>query len=209
MADITLPFTQDYPAPLGEDASDQYSSALPRHFIEEFTREGQSVFDPFIGFGTTAFIAEDMGRVPYGVEADGERFEWSAGQLTHWQNIKHGDAAELAGFEFPKMDFCITSPPWMPMNEDWNPLYGGDPAHAGYDIYLARMADIFKAVRGVIKDNAHVIVHVSDLEDENGFTPLVSDMRNVVSRSFTFVSDTTVQWDSDYPETHCLAFKAA
>jgi len=208
MTSVTLPFIQDFPAPFGEDASDQYPSSLVRYFINQYTEQGERIFDPFIGFGTTAFMAEDMGRAPYGVEADGERFEWAAGQLENWQNIKHGDAVDIDTYDFPKMDFCITSPPWMQMHEDWNPLYGGDPAHAGYKSYLERMTEIFSAVRSVMKRGAKIVVHVSDLDDKHGFTPLVKDMQTAVSQSLIYLENTTIEWDSDEPETHCLVFQA-
>jgi len=208
MVAITLPFVQDYPAPNSENASDQYPSALPRHFIDAYTAKGARVFDPFMGFGTTAFVAEDMGRVPYGVEANGERFEWGAGQLKHWQNIRHGDSVEISEFDFPQMDFCITSPPWMPMQDDWNPLYGGDPQHNGYLAYLTRMDEIFVAVRSVMKDGACVVVHVSDIDNENGFTPLVADIKAAISRSFRFTEDVMIEWDQQGQSTHCLVFKA-
>lgn len=209
---IELPFTQDFAAPADHDSSDQYPSSLVRYFIAEFTKKKHRVFDPFIGFGTTALVAEDMERVPFGVEADGQRFEWSAGQLEHWQNIMHGDSAELADFGFPQMDFCITSPPWMPMHEKWNPLYGGDPEFAGYDVYLTRMGEVFAAVRGVMKKNATMVVHVSNLSHKKSFTPLVRDMGSVVSESFKPVGEVVVRWDSasdEHSHTHCLVFKAA
>jgi len=212
MSAFTLPFIQEYPTPFGDEASDQYPSSLPRHFIEEFTQKGETVFDPFMGFGTTAFVAEDLGRVSYGIEADEERHGWSAGQLEHWQNIRCGDAADIRDFGFPTMDFCITSPPWMPKYEDWNPLYGGDPRFAGYDAYLSRMGDIFKGVRTVMKDDAIVVAHVSDLENEDGFTPLVQDFKTLISKHFSFEQDIEINWEpaSDkHSNMHCLVFRAA
>jgi len=209
---ITLPYIQEYAAQHGEDASDQYPSALPRHFIEAYTKPKQRVFDPFMGFGTSAFVAEDLGRVPYGVEADGERFEWSAGQLEGWQNIICGDAAEIGTYDFPMMDFCITSPPFIPMHEKWNPLYGGDPEYAGYDAYLARMAEIFAAVKGVMKHNALIVVHVDNIAHKKSFTPLVRDMSLAVSRSFKPQADVIIKWEDapdGYALTHCLVFKNA
>lgn len=211
MTTFTLPFIQEYLTPFGDEASDQYPSSLPRYFIEEFTIEGETVFDPFMGFGTTAFVAEDMGRVPYGIEADEERHGWTAGQLKHWQNIKHGDAAEVRGFGFPAMDFCITSPPWMPKYEDWNPLFGGDPKYAGYDAYLVRMGEIFKAIREVMKDGAIVVVHVSDLKSEDSFTPLVQDFKASISKHFLLKQDIEIDWQPHleaHSDMHCLVFKA-
>lgn len=208
---IEMPFAQDFPAPERYEASDQYPSSLVRYFIENFTKKKHRVFDPFIGLGTSALVAEDMGRVPFGVEADGERFEWTAGQLEHWQNIMHGDSAELSTFEFPKMDFCITSPPWMDAHDKWNPLYGGDPEFAGYDAYLARMAEIFTHVRSVMKKNSTLVVHVSNLQHKKGFTPLVRDMSHAISQSFKPTGEIVVRWNPESDEhshTTCLVFKA-
>lgn len=167
------------------------------------------MLDPFIGFGTTAFICEAMGRVPYGVEADGERFEWTAGQIEHWQNIRHGDSADIAVFDFPKMDFCITSPPFMPITDQWNPLYGGAPEHAGYDAYLKRMEYIFVQVAAQMKRGALVAVHADNINAKR-FTPLVRDMSQAISKSLRPEADIIVQWDDapdDYTYTHCLIFK--
>lgn len=208
---IEPPFTTDHNAPAGEDNSDQYPDSLPRYFIDRFSQKGDCVLDPFLGFGTTAFAAEDLGRVPYGVEADGERFEWAAGQLTHWQNIVHGDAADIADFGFPAMDLCITSPPFMPGHEDWNPLYGGDPAFAGYACYIERMGFIFSQLRRVMKKGALVIVHVDDLHDVI-VTPLIDDIQARLSAFFSFETKIEIRWSedapADYPQTQCLVFKA-
>ncbi|MCD8519870.1 MAG: site-specific DNA-methyltransferase [Alphaproteobacteria bacterium] len=140
---IEVPFTADEGRVYPEEAEDRYPESLVRAFVNEFTKPGDKVFDPFLGFGTTAFVAEDMGRIPYGIEADGERYEWAAAQLEHWMNILHADSVDIGSFKLPRMDFCMTSPPYMPAHHKWNPLYGGDPAYAGYDTYLARMAENF------------------------------------------------------------------
>ena len=45
-----------------------FPEALPEHFINLFTREGDCVLDPFMGSGTTVTVAERMGRDAIGVE---------------------------------------------------------------------------------------------------------------------------------------------
>ena len=35
---------------------------LPELFIDHFTKPGDTVFDPFAGYGTTLLIAEKLGR---------------------------------------------------------------------------------------------------------------------------------------------------
>jgi hypothetical protein len=167
------------------------------------------VFDPFAGQGTTLFVAEALQRIPYGMEADSARYEWAAGQLQHWTHLRHGDAGGMARQGFPKMDFVITSPPFMMKAHRWNPLYAGNPHYAGYDRYLKRMRQIFKATAGIMKRNAHMVVQVDNLPGRT-FTPLVRDMGIVAAASFRQESEIIVAWDGgrpDYRHTHCLLFR--
>lgn len=207
---ITLPWALEKdPPPFGSDA-DKFSESLPRYFIEKFTKKRDRVFDPFMGLGTTAFTAEDLGRVPYGIEHDPVRCEWVAGQLEQWMNMFHGDAADMDRLGLPKMDFCVTSPPYMPKHHKWNPLFGGDPAKAGYDVYLRRMGHIFKKLATVMKCNAYVVVHADNLLHGAHYTPLVRDLSLAIEKSMKLQAEIIVTWDNakpDYPQTHCLLFK--
>ncbi len=45
-----------------------FKPQLPRFFIERLTREGDIVYDPFMGRGTTLVEAALLGRVPYGCD---------------------------------------------------------------------------------------------------------------------------------------------
>jgi hypothetical protein len=206
---LEIPYAFERPLPVQPEYEERYPEALVRYFLELYTKPGDRVFDPFSGFGTTAFVAEELGRVPYGMEADGERYEWSAGQLEHWMNIIHGDSGEMPDFKFPKMDFCMTSPPYMPINHKWNPLYGGDPAFAGYDVYLKRMAGIFGAVAALMKRGSRVVVQCDDIQGK-AFTPLVRDLNLAVSQSLKLEGQVMVRWLNPkpyYPYTTCLIFR--
>jgi site-specific DNA-methyltransferase (adenine-specific) len=45
-----------------------FPEALPEWFIKLFTQPGDTVLDPFLGSGTTAFVAARMGRNAIGIE---------------------------------------------------------------------------------------------------------------------------------------------
>jgi site-specific DNA-methyltransferase (adenine-specific)/site-specific DNA-methyltransferase (cytosine-N4-specific) len=45
-----------------------FPDALPEWFIKLFTKEGDTVLDPFAGSGTTLFVAEKMNRNSIGIE---------------------------------------------------------------------------------------------------------------------------------------------
>ena len=98
------------------DDDNRSADSLIEYFIHEFTQLGDIVFDPFAGLGTTLLTAEDMGRIPFGIEADGKRYEYIRSQLKLKDNILFGDSRELDMFELPQMDFAITSPIFMRYN---------------------------------------------------------------------------------------------
>jgi tRNA G10 N-methylase Trm11 len=209
---ITLPFVHKHPAPPFEGRDICYPDSLVRYFLETFTRRGEKVFDPFAGLGTTLFTAEEMGRDAYGIEADPRRHAWVAGQLESWQQLVHGDSAKLASCGFPRMDFCMTSPPFMPRHHRWNPLFAGDPNKAGYALYLKRLEKIFGEVAKILKPGALVVVQADNLHHGRIYTPLVRDMSIVISKKLAPQGEIIVRWrpaKPDYPHTHCLLFKRA
>ncbi len=212
MTPLEIPFVLERPTPPFGDDEIRYPEGLVRHFLKKYTKAGQKVFDPFAGLGTTLFVAEETGRIPFGMEADTKRHAWAAGQLEHWQNLLNGDAAKLATYGFPKMDFCMTSPPYMPKHHKWNPLFAGNPKHNGYDKYLKQMGRIFALTASLMKKNAVVVVQADNLHHGRVYTPLVRDLSLVISRHLKPEDETIVQWGQakpDYPHTHCLIFRKA
>lgn len=206
---ITLPYAHERAAPPFEGHDIKFPESLVRHCLKTYTKKGQRVFDPFAGLGTTLFVAEDMGRRPYGIEADPQRHGWAAGQMKHWQNLILGDAARAQYFGLPKMDFCLSSPPFMRRDAQWNPLYGGDPAKAGYARYLKRMTHIYGQLAGLMKRHAPVIVQLDNIPGRV-FTPLVWDIGRALSTVMKPVDEIIVRWDNPppgYTHTHCLVFR--
>src|SRR5580704_5047573 len=47
-----------------------FKPQLPRFFVERLTREGDTVYDPFMGRGTTLLEAALLGRVPVGCDVN-------------------------------------------------------------------------------------------------------------------------------------------
>lgn len=208
---ITLPYALEREPPPFEGNDIKYPEALVRHFLKTFTKPGSKVFDPFAGLGTTLFVAEEMRRIPFGVEHDLRRHLWVAGQLRHWANLVYGDSADLPAFGFPPMDFCMTSPPFMPRHHKWNPLCGGNPAEAGYDSYLARMRHICRQLARIMKRNSTIVVQADNLPGRT-YTPLVRDLSTAIGDVFRLDGEIVVAWEGgrkDYRHTHCLVFKAS
>ena len=206
---ICLPYKLERTAPKFETNAIKYPEALVRHFLQLYTKRGAKVFDPFAGLGTTLFVAEELGRVPFGMEADRQRHEWVAGQLQNWLNLRQGDAGRMDKIGFPQFDFCMTSPPFMRVSDKWNPLFAGDPVKAGYPAYLRRMGQIFGKLAPLMKRNATLVVQADNLPGKV-FTPLVRDLGVAIAKSFVPTGEVIVAYDKapkDYPYTNCLLFK--
>lgn len=204
---LPLPFTLERKTPPFEGDDIRFPESLPRHFISHYTKTGQKIFDPFAGLGTTLFVAEELGRIPYGIEADLERYEWAAGQLEHWLHLINADALHAPKLGFPKMDMLITSPPFMRINDTWNPLAGKD---GDYAAYLRKMTRIFANFKPILKKNAPLIIQLDNING-HPYTPLIRDVGACIAKSFTQTDEIIVNYcpaKNNYPHTHCLVFKA-
>ena len=62
-----------------------FPEALPEWFIKLFTKEGDTVLDPFMGSGTTSIVAKRMGRHSIGIEIVPEYHQLAAEALDSQQ----------------------------------------------------------------------------------------------------------------------------
>lgn len=77
-----------------------FPEELPEWFIKLFTKENDVVLDPFMGSGTTLFVAERMGRNSIGIEIMPEYFNLVKNQIhplnTGLSNIIENDKTQPA-----------------------------------------------------------------------------------------------------------------
>jgi DNA modification methylase len=64
------------------------------HIISRLTVEGQMVFDPMMGSGTSGAAAIKLGRKFIGIELDDEKFQIAEARLTTVSDIKKGETIE-------------------------------------------------------------------------------------------------------------------
>ena len=187
----------------------RFPDALVAALLERFTKAGDAVLDPFAGLGTTFFVCEEKGRIPYGVEADYQRYAWVKERIKTKEHLFYGDSGDLRSFPLPEMDFCLTSPPYMPHWHKWNPLYNGNPQYNGYEVYLKKMQDIYKQVCKLMKHEAYLVVQADNLVNEQ-FSPLVWDLGKVLSEVMKLEGEILVNWSEKVENgsqfTQCLVF---
>jgi DNA modification methylase len=188
----------------------RYTQELVAHFLRQYTRPGDSVLDPFAGFGTTLIVAEAMERVPYGIEIDIRRAAYIRSQLQHPAGLIHGDTRQILSYQLPPIAFSITSPPYMAAADLEDPFTNYRAAGAGYVAYLEQIEQIYADIKQLLKPDARVVLEVSNLKGEHGITTLAWDVARAVSNVLVFEGEVVIGWDSygyGYDHSYCLVFR--
>lgn len=140
----------------------KFPEELIKQFILYFTKEGQVVFDPFLGTGSTLVASEELNRKGIGIELNKKYADISrnrvAKSLGKTQYIITGDSIKinstlkkdidiaLKNFNADKIDFIITSPPyWDMLKKSRGNVISAKKIHfqnGGDDYYSNLKADI-------------------------------------------------------------------
>jgi DNA modification methylase len=207
---ITLRNQDREPLPDGFTGPDvRYTKALVRAFLEEYTRVGDAVLDPFAGFGTTLIVAEEMGREAWGLELDSARAEYARSQIRHPERLITGDSRQLVEYPIPPFDFSITSPPYMGKSDAENPFTGyAEPGQ--YTNYLAEVGEIYAQMGRLMKLGAKAVVEASNLKGGDSITTLAWDIAREVGKTLIFEGEIIATWEDGYgygyDHSYCLVF---
>ncbi len=171
------------------------------YFIKNYTKKGEIVLDIFAGLGTTLFVAEKMGRIPFGIEIVEERYQFIKERLENKENIIHGDALKLLEYDIPKCDFCFGSPPFMQKNDPENP-FTAYQKEGNYKQYLQNFQKIFSQIKEIMKPNSIIAVDVANLKNETGdVTTLAWDVGKSISKVLHFLGEIVIIWESRVGDT--------
>jgi hypothetical protein len=196
------------PEPFRQDDV-RYPPALVQAFLDEYTRPGERVFDPFAGFGTTLIAAQAAGRQAYGLELDQAKIGYAHARLEKPDHLIHGDARQLASYNLPVFDFSMTSPPFMTLDEATDPLSNYTHKGAGYRTYLRDMGAIYAQLRALMKPAGVVVVEVSNLKQHGRVTTLAWDLGTEIAKVLHFEGEVVICWDEygyGYDHSYCLVY---
>lgn len=172
--------------------------------IEFFTKEGDSVLDPFVGVGSTLKACALSNRIGTGIELSPkwselakERLEFEVGKgVSDNHTILTEDCrVELKQIEDNTFDFMVTSPPyWAILNKkadhkvkkgrvDNNLAtnYSDDMQDLGnidnyYDFLDVLVDEVFMETARVIKPDKYMAIVVSDFRNKSEFISFHSDL---------------------------------
>ena len=209
---LSLKFRHPEELPAAYKADDvRYPESLVERFLVEYTREGDTVLDPFAGYGTTLIVAERLGRVPFGVELDEVKVQYVRRMLGWPESLIQGDARSLASLDLPAIDFSMTSPPYMNKGDREDPFSAYREKGKGYAAYLQDIRSIYAQLRTLMKPAGRVVLEVANLKLEGQVTTLAWDVAAEVSKVLHFEGEVVVCWDHygyGYDHSYCLVYSA-
>ena len=216
---ITLPFVhkREIPTKFRKD-DNRFAEDLVEFFLKNYTKKGDIILDVFAGLGTTFFVAEEMERIPYGIEYLEDRYQYIKENVKNKDNIIHGDSLKLLDYKLPKCDFCLASPVYMNKDDTENP-YTACKTEGTYEQYLEDTQKIYSNVKEIMKPDSYVVIEVSNLKRNGEVTTLAWDIAKTVSEVLNFEGEIIVNWVSNDPEkkdgiynygydhSYCLVFR--
>lgn len=180
-----------------------FSPTMVSDFIKFFTKEGQSVIDPFAGIGSTLVGCKRTGRIGYGIELNEKYFEIIKLRVPEFKNnIFNGDSTKLDEFDLPLFDFSISSPPyWDVLNRSTDGFkktrsdkgldvnYSDSDVDLGnvsdYNDFLHQVCEVYKKLYTHMREGAYVVIIVKNVKKGGKLYPLAWDMARILSETYT------------------------
>jgi len=180
-----------------------YSPTMMANFISFFTKKGQVVLDPFCGIGSTLVGCDRTGRKGIGIELN-PRYAKIA-ELRTKQKVIVGNSIEIKKMwkenNFPKVDFCISSPPY------WNILqrstgkfeevrkkngldvkYSDNKQDLGniedYNIFLNKLCTIYEEIYNLMRDGAYIVIIAKNIKKKGNIYTLAWDIAKKLNNKF-------------------------
>ncbi|MFX0172021.1 MAG: DNA methyltransferase [Candidatus Hodarchaeota archaeon] len=190
----------------------KFPETMIRSFITFFTKPSEVVLDPFLGSGSALIAAKQCNRSGIGIELSSHYAEISKKRLNQleirgyppfyqtnkscfWRVI-NGDSQNIITFwdeyDFPLVDFCITSPPyWNQLernsirqkgrkNQGLDTKYSdNDPMDLGnltdYKSFLEMQRKILGYVYELLKPNGYLVIINNNIFADGRVYPLAYD----------------------------------
>jgi DNA modification methylase len=193
----------------------KFPETMAQEFIEFFTKRGGVILDPMAGTGSTLVAALRAGRNSYGIELN-PRYAAIARQIIAEErkvlgsSVGHlrseiitGDASQSAAFDFPTIDYILTSPPYWDMlhakgaatqkkrrtSVELDVLYSDDPLDLGnlhdYNEFLAKLVAIYAGLKPLLHEKSYLTIIVKNVKKGGKIYPLAWDLGRELGKVYT------------------------
>ncbi|KAF0106417.1 MAG: putative DNA methylase [Anaerolineaceae bacterium] len=193
----------------------KFPETMAQEFIEFFTKRGQTVLDPMAGTGSALVASLRCGRNSYGIELNPKYAEIARQIVTEERqllgdsiaNLKseivNGDASLAATYQFPAIDYVLTSPPYWDMLHakgaetqkkrrsaaELDVFYSDDPNDVGnlhdYEEFVAKLVAIYSGLKPLLREKAYLTIIVKNIKKGGKIYPLAWDLGRELGKVYT------------------------
>ena len=177
-----------------------FSPTMIADFIKFFTKKNMKVLDPFVGIGTTLVACDRTGRKGIGVEINPKYLKIAKKRTTKKQIIIKGDSINLSKLKLPKIDFCISSPPYWKMlhkidvNQKIRLKKGLDTKYSNqkndlgniqdYEEFMEKLMLVYEQVYNSLKPEKYMVIIVQNVIMGSVMIPFAWDLAIRLSKKF-------------------------
>lgn len=193
----------------------KFPETMAQEFIEFFTKRNETVLDPMAGTGSTLIGALRSGRHSYGIELNPKYAEIALQLISKERQtlgkevesltstVIKGDAALVAEYNLPPVDYVLTSPPYWDMlhvkgagtqkkrraSTDLDVIYSDDPNDLGnlhdYEEFLTRLVAIYTGLKPLLREKAYLTIVVKNVKKGGRIYPLAWDLGRELGKMYT------------------------
>lgn len=179
-----------------------FSPTMVSEFIRFFTKEGETVLDPFAGIGSTLVACKRTGRIGYGIELNPKYFAVMQKRVPEFEhNVFCADCRNLNALGLPRINYSISSPPyWDVLNRSTDGFKSereekGLDVHysdeiqdlgniADYDAFLREVCSVYFKLYDLLADGAYITIIVKNVKKSGRLYPLAWDMARILGQKY-------------------------
>lgn len=171
-------------------------------FVRRFSQPGDTVFDPFAGFGTTLLAARLEQRQALGCEVDAGRIDLVRERLArhglaHGTTLLHASCDALEDAALPPFDLCLTNVPYFGCR--WTGAQATSQLYdsPSYAQHLDGLRNVFHRVRAGLREGGACIAMVENLRLGDRVLPLAFDLARILGSLFTMEEERVLVYPHD------------
>ena len=154
-----------------------WSPYIPRNLILRYSKEGDTVLDPFLGSGTTLIETKLLKRKGIGIDINPASIKLARNNLDFYKNnefepeVYNSDSRNLSFLIDNSIDLICAHPPYANIIQ-YSENIRGDLSLLDIDDFLGEMSLVSKELFRVLKNNRYCAVLIGDTRKNKHIVPL-------------------------------------